>query len=160
MFSVAISGCASSKNKKKQPIGAIRIHIESSANAEGQGQTVSVLRADPVLVTIAKEPVLTEADLLSAALIETPGGFSIELKFDETGTWTLEQFSSAYAGKHFVIYGQWGEKLKDGRWLAAPLITGRNASGLLAFTPDMTREEAQQLVPGLNYMAKKIHSGK
>jgi hypothetical protein len=160
MFSLAFDGCATSKKKKHEPLGGIRVHIENSANAAGEGQTVSVLRADPVLVTIAKDPVLTEADLLRADLIETPGGFSIELKFDETAAWTLEQFSAAYSGKHFVIYGQWGEKLKDGRWLAAPLITGRNASGVLAFTPDMTRDEAHQLVLGLNDVAKKIQTGK
>jgi preprotein translocase subunit SecD len=160
-FSVAFAGCAtSSKKKKAEPLAAIRVAIESSANAEGQGQTVSVLRADPVLVTVAKDPVLTEADLLRASLIATPGGFAIELKFDETGSWTLEQFSAAYAGKHFVIYAQWGDKLKDGRWLAAPLITGRIASGVLAFTPDMSREEAQKLVAGLNNVAKKLQTGK
>ncbi len=159
-LSVAFTGCATSKKKKHEPVGAVRVHVESSANAEGQGQTVSVLRDDPVLVTISKDPILTEANLLKASLIETPGGFSIELKFDQTGAWTLEQFSAAYASKHFAIYGQWGDKLKDGRWVAAPLITGRIASGLLSFTPDMTREEAQQLVAGLNNTAKKIQTGK
>ena len=158
VLSVVFTGCAT--HKKHEPVGAIRVHIENSANAEGQGQTVSVLRADPVLVTIAKDPILTEANLLKASLIETPGGFSVELKFDHTGAWTLEQFSAAYASKHFVIFGQWGDKLKDGRWLAAPLITGRIASGLLSFTPDMSRAEAQQLVTGLNNTAKKIQTGK
>jgi hypothetical protein len=159
-FSLAFDGCATSKKKKDQLLGGIRVQVESSANADGEGQTVSVLRADPVLVTVAKDPILTEADLLKASLVATPGGFCIELKFDETGAWTLEQFSAAYAGKHFVIYGQWGEKLKSGRWLAAPLITGRNATGILAFTPDMSRDEAQKLVAGLNYVAKKIQTGK
>jgi len=159
-FSLALAGCATAKKKKHEPLGAIRVHIESTANAQGEGQTISVLRNDPVLVTIAKDPVLTEANLLRAALVETPGGFCIELKFDQTGAWTLEQFSAAYSGKHFAIFGQWGEKLKDGRWLAAPMITGHNASGILAFTPDMSHAEAQQLVVGLNNAAKKIQTGK
>ena len=84
-LALAGSGCSTFKKKKEEPVGAVRVHIESSANAEGEGQTVSVLRADPVLVTISKDTVLTEADLLQAALVVTPGGFSIELKFDETG---------------------------------------------------------------------------
>jgi hypothetical protein len=50
--------------------------------------------------------------------------------------------------------------LKDGRWVAAPLITGRNATGILAFTPDMSHDEAQQFVAGLNAVAKKIQTGK
>lgn len=160
ILALAGAGCSTFKKKKEEPVGAVRVHIESTANAEGEGQTVSVLRADPVLVTISKSPVLTEADLMQAALVATPGGFSIELKFDETGAWTLEQFTAAYSGKHFVIYAQWGQKLKDGRWVAAPLITGRNATGILAFTPDMSHDEAQQFVAGLNAVAKKIQTGK
>jgi hypothetical protein len=40
-------------------------------------QTVSVLRSDPVLVTIAPEPILTEANIIKAKVIDTPGGFAI-----------------------------------------------------------------------------------
>ena len=71
----------------------------------------------------------------------------------------LEQYSAANPGKHFAIFGQWGEKLADGRWLAAPLITHRIADGMLSFTPDMSREEADRLVLGLNNVAKKILKG-
>ena len=85
------------------------------------------------------------------------GGFAIEIKFDENGTWLLEQYSAANPGRHFVIFGQWSEKLADGRWLAAPLITHRIGDGVLAFTPDCSREEADQLVLGLNNAAKEIH---
>ena len=160
VVALAGAGCSTFKMKKEEPVGAVRVHIESTANAAGEGQTVSVLRADPVLVTISKDAVLTEADLMQAALVATPGGFSVELKFTETGAWTLEQFSAAYSGKHFVIYAQWGPKLKDGRWVAAPLITGRNPTGVLSFTPDMSHDEAQKFVAGLNAVAKKIQTGK
>jgi len=119
-----------------------------------------VLREDPVVVTILKEPVLTESDLLRALLRESPGGFYVELVFDETGALTLEQYSAAYQGKHFVVFGQWGDKLKDGRWLAAPILGARNTVGTLAFTPDMSRAEAEQWVRGLNATAKKIQTGK
>ena len=49
----------------------------------------------------------------------------------------LEQYTAANPGRHLVIFGQWGDKLADGRWLAAPLITHRISNGLLAFTPDI-----------------------
>ena len=140
-------------------LGVLRVHIESTANATDGGQVVSVLRSQPVDITIQKEPVLTEQNMLSAKLVETPGGFAIQAKFDETDAWTLEQFSSANPGLHFVIFGQWGTDVKDGRWIAAPLITGRNSTGLLTFTPDMSREEAQKLVITLNRAAKKAQSG-
>ena len=160
MLAMAGTGCALFHMKKTQPVGAVRVHIESPENAGSDSQTVSVLRGDPVLVVIAKEAILTESSLLKATLVTSPGGFYVELQFDNTGALTLEQFSAAYGGKHFVIFGQWGDKLKDGRWLAAPIIQGRNATGRLAFTPDMTRAEAQQWVDGLNHTAKKLQTGK
>lgn len=160
LLASASSGCAWFHSKPPQALGAVRVHIESPPGPENQTQAVSILRADPVLVTILKDPVVTEADLLRANLVESPGGFFIELRFDSIGSYSLEEFTSAYQGKHFAIFGQWGDRLKDGRWLAAPLITKRDAAGTLSFTPDMSREEARQWVEGLNNKARIIHTGK
>jgi hypothetical protein len=147
------SGCAT--DKKDEKIAVLRVHIENTANTPGNGQVISVLRSKPVLVPISPEPVLTEANIIEAKVLDTPGGFAVEIKFDETGTWMLEQYSSANPGKHFAIFGQWGEKLVNTRWLAAPIITHRMATGLLAFTPDANRDEVNQLVLGLNNNAVK-----
>jgi preprotein translocase subunit SecD len=153
------TGCAMWQKEDKQT-AILRLHIESSANVGASGKTISVLRVEPVQVSITAEPVLTEANIIGATLLETPGGFAVEVKFDETGAWTLEQYSAANPGKHFAVFGQWSEKIGDSRWLAAPLITRRNASGVFAFTPDASREEAAQLVSGLNNVAKQILKGK
>jgi preprotein translocase subunit SecD len=154
-FALALAGgCATSKNDKET--AALRVHIECAANLGSTGQTVSVLRADPVLVTIARDPILTEANIVKATLLNTPGGFAVEVKFDESGTWILEQYSAANPGRHFAIFGQWGKKLANGRWLAAPLISHRIADGVLAFTPDASRDEAAQLVAGLNNVARQM----
>lgn len=145
-------GCET--NKPHGPVSAVRIHIEARADSANSSQTISVLRADPVLVTITQQPVLTEANIVAARLIDAPGGFALEIRFDETGTWILEQYSAANPGGHFAIFGQWGDKSADGRWLAVPLISHRVANGVLAFTPDMSRPEADQLVLGLNNVAR------
>ena len=136
------------------PAGALRVHLEAGADSLDTSQTVSVLRADPVLVTIAKQPILTEANIVATKEIVTPGGFAIEIRLDETGTWVLEQYSAGNPGRHFVIFGQWGDKLVNGRWLAAPLITHRIANGVLTFTPDLSRPEADQMVLGLSNVAQ------
>ena len=151
-----LCGCSSLMNKPHGPTAALRIHIEANRDsvALGTAETVSVLRADPVLVTIAKQPILTEANIIAARLIEAPGGFAIEVRFDETGTWVLEQETAANPGRHLVIFGQWGEKLANGRWLAAPVITHRIGNGVLAFTPDMSQAEVEQLITGLNNVAQ------
>jgi preprotein translocase subunit SecD len=147
-------GCQSDKDKDANA-AALRVHIEVKPDNTGSTETISVLRSEPVVVTIAKEFVLTEANVVAAKLIEVQGGYAIQIQFDENGSWVLEQFSATNPGKHFVIFGQWSDKLADGRWLAAPLITHRLANGLLSFTPDASREEAEQLVLGLNTVARK-----
>jgi hypothetical protein len=117
------------------------------------------MRSNPVLVIISHDPILTEANLVAAKIINAPGGFAIEIQFDENGSWLLEQYSSANPGGHFAIFGQWGDKLANGRWLAVPLITHRIANGRLAFTPDASREEADELVLGLTQAAAQNQNG-
>jgi preprotein translocase subunit SecD len=150
-------GCQTGENEKK--VGALRVHLEVSPDPAGTSQNISMLRSDPVLVTIKREPILTEANIVAAKVIDARGGFAIEIKFDENGAWLLEQYSAANPGRHFVIFGQWSEKPVAGRWLAAPLITHRIADGVLAFTPDCSREEADQLVLGLSNFVKSTHKG-
>jgi preprotein translocase subunit SecD len=153
---LAAAGCQSDKDKAAKHLASLRIHLENRAQLPGSGKTVSVIRANPVLVTINTEPVLTEAGIVRADLLDSPVGFAVQVKFDEEGAFTLEQYTSAYEGKHFVIFGQWSEDSTNSRWLAAPLISHRIINGVFAFTPDASHEEAKQLVIGLNNMAKKI----
>ena len=156
---LALCGCQST-GKKDKHLAMLRIHVENRAQMLGSGETVSVLRSHPVLVTINIEPFLTEANVVAAVLLETPGGVAVEIKLDEVGTYTLEQYTSAYAGKHLAIFGQWNERIADSRWLAAPLLNHRIADGVLAFTPDCSAEQARQLVVGLNNMALKLGTEK
>lgn len=151
-------GCQTNKSEKE--IASLRVHIESRAQLADTGKTISVLRSSPVLVTIGPEPVLTEANVLAARLLHSEGGYAIEVKFDDMGTYVLEQYTSANSGKHFVIFCQWSDKAADGRWIAAPIITQRIPNGLLSFTPDASEAEAIQIVTGLNNMAKQIAKGK
>jgi hypothetical protein len=149
--------CASQKNRNKDKLGTLRVHVESRGNLPGRSETITVLRANPVQVTISGDPILSEGNVLKASVIDTHGGFAIKVKFDEDGTWALEQNSAANPGSHFVIFGQWPGS--TGRWLAAPLINGRIASGELVFTPDCSYAEATNLVTSVNFAARKIHEG-
>ena len=151
--------CGCQTEKKNKEVSALRVHIEASGEKGGTTQAISVLRSDPVLITIIKEPVLTEASLVTSKVIEAHGGFAVQIQFDESSSLVLEQYSAANPGKHFVIFGQWGETQAAGRWLAAPFITRRIVGGRLSFTPDMTRAEADRLVLGLNNVSKKTLKG-
>jgi preprotein translocase subunit SecD len=160
-----VAGCSTMSAlglKKDEPLGSLRVHIELSpsnaALSSESAENVTVLRADPVKVTIDKDPVLTENNLVAAKVIATPEAQAIEVRFDENGTWILEQYSAANPGRHFVIYAQWGKDMKDGRWIAAPLITKRISDGILSFTPDMSTNETDQLITGLNNIIKQFQT--
>ena len=145
--------CSCKTNEPHGQVSALRVHVEVSRDNAGTGEEVTVIRADPVTVNILKQPILTEANIVGAKIIDAPGGFAINVHFDETGTWIFEQYTAANTGRHLALFGQWGEKLANGRWLAAPLITHRIADGSLSFTPDMSREEAEQFIIGLSNSA-------
>jgi hypothetical protein len=154
-----LCGCQILHHRQKGPVGALRVHIQVNPDSLGTSQTISVLRSDPVMVTIAHDPILTEANIVAAKVMDAPGGFAIAIQYDENGTWLLEQYSAANPGGHFAVFGQWGDKLANGRWLAAPFITHRIADGVLSFTPDASRAEADQLVLGLNNVAAQNRKG-
>jgi len=175
---LGLSGCQSDQTKAEKAqakkLSALRVNIETKDDSLGEHGTTCTIqfpRQDPVNISIAREPILMESDITKAVLMPSPGGFAVEVQFDEMGAITLEQFTAANPGKHLVIFGQWGDgKKEDGdqstgtnndcaRWLAAPLISHRIADGILAFTPDATRAEADRLVLGLNNVAKKLKQG-
>ena len=152
---LAVSGCAYLKSEfDDKPRAALRVHIESGVSASGT-QKISLIRAQPVMVTVNSDPVLTEANVTAAKLLDTAGGFAVELKFDETGGWALEEATAVNPDKHLVIFGQWSDKVADSRWLAAPLVAHRIGDAKLVFTPDASRAEMEVLVKGLNAEAKK-----
>jgi preprotein translocase subunit SecD len=144
------------KPNDKKLAAVLRLHLETRADSSPHKETVSILRDNPVQVTIQKSPFLNEANVAAAKVVDAIGGFAISLKFDRRGRWLLEQYSSANSGRRFAIYVQFGEKMKESRWLAAPLIQRRISDGVLTFTPDATHEEAEQIVKGLTNVAKKV----
>lgn len=158
-LALLLAGCGTlgQRNESMSSV-TIFMSVPPGAIQTGTTETVSILRSDPVQVTVDRQPVLSEQNLVAAKVIDTPAAPAIELKFDPMGTVILEQCSATNPGGHFAIYGQWGKDLKEKRWLMAPLITGRIKDGILSFTPDMSRAEATNFVEGLNNVAKTFQT--
>ena len=155
MVFVLVNGCKT--DEKDKQLSTLRVHIEAgNVGDPSLLRTITMVRSNPVLITIARDPVLTEANVLAAKVVDNQGGFAIEVQFDENGSWLLEQYSSANPGRHFVIFSLWGDTPAQSRWLAAPLIAHRIGNGRLVFTPDASREEAEKVALGLNNAAKKF----
>lgn len=154
-----LCGCSSEASKRKKRVSTFRVHAEMNPDAMGRTQKVQVYRAQPFWLTVGKEPFLTEQLIKEAKVVEVLGGYALQVQFDRQGSWLLEQYTAAMRGKHLGIFSQWcdppDEKLNQGRWLAAPLVQTHITDGLLIFTPDASREEAERIALGLNNVAKK-----
>lgn len=150
-----VVGCATSEeSKRKKEVSSLRIHIESDPGNSDRTSAISVHRAAPILLNIEREAALDESEVTVAKVTGESGGlFSVEVQFTRRGGWILERTTVANRGKHIAIFSQFGEQA---RWLAAPLVTAKNSSGRLVFTPDATYEEAQRFVNGLNNVARKL----
>ena len=144
------------KRKDKKLATVLRLQLETRPDNSGHQETVSIVRDNPVQVSIQKTPFLNEANIADANVIDGIGGFSLSLKFDRRGRWLLEQYSTANVGKRIAIYAQFGEGLKQSRWLGAPIIRRHIGDGVLTFTPDATREETEEIAKGLKNVAKKV----
>ncbi len=153
-------GCSSTESKRKKRVSTLHLHVEMTPDPTGKTEQVEIYRAQPFFITVAKQPFLGEEHVKEAKVIDVLGGYALQIQFDRQGSWLLEQYTAAWRGKHIAIFSQWceppDEKLNKGRWLAAPLIKTHITDGLLIFTPDASREEADAIALGLNNVARKI----
>src|SRR5436190_4114062 len=164
-FAVALAallaaGCASSKSdpdeagkkKKKRQEVVLKLHLEINADGTERVGTATVGRSAPFTISVEKKEFLNELQVVKAGLLDSLGAYSIALQFDKKGSWILDQYSTANKGRHIAVWAEYGEV----RWIAAPKITQRLSDGRFIFTPDVTREDAEKIVDGLNYVAEKI----
>ena len=146
------AGCGTTEERqRKKDLSTLRIHLESDQRSEFSS-AISVHRTAPVRLNIEREPVLNESHVVGALVVEDPGGFAVEVRFNRQGSLILEGVSVTGRGRRLAIFSHFG----PARWLAARIIEGKNQSGQLIFTPDATREEAERFVRGLNNAVRKM----
>jgi preprotein translocase subunit SecD len=148
-----LAGCQSSKNKDKE-FSLIKLHAESADFGSEFSKTVPIYRASPTYVTIDRNSFLDENDLVKAS-VEEDNGFAIRLQFNEHGVLLLENVTRSNRGHHIAIFCDFGEQ---SRWLGAPVFDRAVTDGVITFTPDATREEADRIVRGLNNEVKLLKS--
>jgi hypothetical protein len=155
---ITACGCQTAKDKKDKELATFRFYLQAGPEDSDSSMEVPIYRAQPVQVRVQKDPALTEAQVASARVVDVLGGFDLLIQLDRQGTWLLQQYSATYSGKHYVVFSQFGEKAKEKRWLAAPRFNRLLSDGILQFTPDASREEAEEIAKGLNNLAKKNES--
>jgi hypothetical protein len=158
LAAVMAGGCRTHKNDKAKQLATLRVHLESAAEGLSRALTVPIYRASPVDIRVEEEPFLTEAHVAGARVVDVLGGFDLQIQLDRQGTWLLQEYSASNPGKHYAIFSQFGQKGKAARWLAAPQFSKIMSDGMIQFTPDATREEADEIALGLNNIARKNES--
>src|ERR1041384_5523797 len=151
----ALAGCQTAESGRDKHPASLSVHLEASSLLAEPNDGVPIDRAKPIRVNAEKTSFLDDARIAEASVLDVTGGFVIRVAFDRQGSWLLESMSALNPGKHFAIYAEWGKKPRQKRWLAAPLISRRVSNGTLVFTPDTSREEAEEIVRGLNQGAIK-----
>jgi hypothetical protein len=159
-LAVLAAGCKSTGDaKNKNLLSTLKIHVETDADAGEHTKVVKVFREHEIPFTIHETPILTEANVKEARIVEILGGFALRLQFDRQGSWLLEEYSTQSRGRHLLVYSDFASfkdpKLHEGRWLAAPMISRSITDGTLTVVPDASREEADRIALGLNNVAKK-----
>ena len=156
LAAVLISGCQSPESRRKQQPAKLSVHLEVRPDGTNLNEPVPIYREKPVMVNVERIPLLTELNVSEAKVVDVDGDFAIRIQFEREGTWLLEQRSVASHGKRFAIHCEFGEHLAKKRWLAAPIISRRIADGVLVFTPDATRAEADEIVLGLSNVGREV----
>ena len=144
------SGCAS--KREKEEYSALRLYVSVNPDQTGRFQMVSIYRRSPLRFAVSPSPFLDEGYVKEAKVVEAPGGFRLWIQYDRRGAGLLENMTHRFRNQHLIIYGAFPE----GRWLAAPAIEEPIRDGVLVFTPDATRKEAERIAQGLNRLAAKI----
>ncbi len=169
--------CKSPEKKREKAESTIRFHQEVPPDSSGRSERVPVYREKPVMINVEKANFLDESFVKEAKVVEEPGGFAISVQLDRKGSWLLENYTSANRNKRIAIFSEFAnpEYVKPAdksqsstnqvteniaRWLAAPRIPKPITDGRLVFTPDASRPEAEQIVRGLNNVAKRLDTGK
>lgn len=140
------------KKTSRRIFSTFLIHVEATDDGTHRYIQVPIDRKSPLKLTIDRNPVLLEEHLKDAAVVDDMGGFVIRIRCNERGTMVLDAMTNDNRGRRLVLFSNFGQD----RWLAAPLITKRIRDGVLTFTPDATREEAERIVDGLNNTLAKL----
>lgn len=163
LLALALCGCETTGSKSDKAFARLTVAVESNREAKGRSESITVSRAQPITLNIQTSALLNETHVAEARIMDTFAGFTMLIQFNSMGTHLLEQFTAQYPGRRFAIaaqFGEKGEKELQMRWLAAPILNRRITDGILAFTPDASREEAELMVRGLNNVAIKLGNQK
>ena len=155
LCSVWLGGCASPQRSKDAPV--VRVYLEVPRDATGNQIAVPIGRRPLFEVWVQPAPFLTEFHVKRVEVRDDKlGGYELVLEFNRQGRWLLDEVSTANKGRRAVVFLISGELQ---HFTAAPIIKDRIGNGIMVFTPDMTRSEAETFATKMNEeeAKQKVH---
>jgi hypothetical protein len=150
-----VAGCKSPEEKKRdKTVARFALFLEGAQ--DGTTNYVSV-EISGVNLLASRKPFLDEGNVQKAAVLDTQdGGFAMQVQYNQRGTFVLDAISAQYRSRRMIVFSELSvDETVTSHWLAAPLIGARILDGRILFTPNATREEAEQIVLGVNNLVKK-----
>ncbi len=149
-------GCKTAQQRHQDKIAStFRLYLEGNPNAT---DSTALIQIAGVELRVNNAPFLDEASVTNAAVVDTrDGGYAIRVQYDRHGTLVLDSVTNENHGRRVAVFTQYGVgKPEHSRWLAAP-YGSPITDGVLLFTPLASREESDEIVLGLNNVAKRAH---
>ncbi len=144
MLSCAIIGCSILAPAKKNPAFSpkqmtLRIHLAIGGPLEGYTESKD---EQGRVMYVADEPILTEKDVRSAALLHSLQRNLVMLEFKPLAADRLDRVTSENSGGRLAIY-------LDDKLLMTSMIRAPISAGKVILEGDFTRERAAQVARGL-----------
>ena len=70
LLAITACGCQTAKDKKDKELATISVHLQSGPEDTDRSISIPIYRAQPVQVQIQKDPVLTEAHVAAARVVD------------------------------------------------------------------------------------------
>src|SRR5512133_3111730 len=161
LLSILAQGCRSTESKRNKAPAMLRVHMETTRHIDGRTTPITVFPQAPMTLEIEAKPFLTEQLVQDARVIDSLGGFAMQIQFDHTGRLLLEQYTSMNRELRIAIFSRFPDisttkYAETNRWLGVPRISQAITNGMILFTPDATRAEADQIAKSLRNAAKKL----
>jgi len=147
-FTALGSGCASWKKPPFQPGAYAWFLLEADADQEGFSL---VLPVSGVAIRVAPKPVISEYDIVEAAVAEVDLGRCLALRLTGEAARDLYRMSVSEMGKRLVL-------LINGRALGARMLDGAIEGGVLFVFVEVPDAELHDLVLEINTFAASLHA--
>jgi len=148
VFAAFGSGCASWTKPPFQPGAYAWFLLEADAEQEG---FPLVLPVSGVAIRVAPKPVISEFDIVEAAVAEVDLGRCLALRLTSEAARDLYRMSVSQMGRRLVL-------LVNGRALGARVLDGAIEGGVLFVFVEVPDEELHRLVLEINTFAESIQA--